>query len=282
LKLRNDRISRLTLVAKANALVATKRGAVVIVTGASSGIGRALALRLGLLGYRVGLIARRRELLETAAAAIAASGGQAVLAVADVSDRSQLRSAVAEIESSFGPADVMVANAGHGVPTRLDPLNTFDVEQTIRVNILGVIYSIEAVLPGMIARKNGHLLGISSLGAFKGMPGESAYCASKAAVNAYMEGLRIALRSKGVVVTTVCPGFVATPMTPMDSVKPFLMSAEAAANRVAGLIVRRRGGVVRFPLPMSLLMLLFARLPDALVARLIPIEPIPERAAAAE
>jgi NADP-dependent 3-hydroxy acid dehydrogenase YdfG len=282
LKLRNDRISRLTLVAKANALVATKRGAVVIVTGASSGIGRALALRLGLLGYRVGLIARRRELLETAAAAIAASGGQAVLAVADVSDRSQLRSAVAEIERSFGPADVMVANAGHGVPTRLDPLNTFDVEQTIRVNILGVIYSIEAVLPGMIARKNGHLLGISSLGAFKGMPGESAYCASKAAVNAYMEGLRIALRSKGVVVTTVCPGFVDTPMTPMDSVKPFLMSAEAAANRVAGLIVRRRGGVVRFPLPMSLLMLLFARLPDALVARLIPIEPIPERAAAAE
>jgi NADP-dependent 3-hydroxy acid dehydrogenase YdfG len=282
LKLRNDRISRLTLAAKANALVATKRGAVVIVTGASSGIGRALALRLGLLGYRVGLIARRRELLETAAAAIAASGGHAVLAVADVSDRSQLRSAVAEIERSFGPADVMVANAGHGVPTRLDPLNTLDVEQTIRVNILGVIYSIEAVLPGMIARKNGHLLGISSLGAFKGMPGESAYCASKAAVNAYMEGLRIALRSKGVVVTTVCPGFVDTPMTPMDSVKPFLMSAEAAANRVAGLIVRRRGGVVRFPLPMSLLMSLFSRLPDALVARLIPIEPIPERAAAAE
>ena len=169
----------------------------------------------------------------------------------------------------------MVANAGFGAPTRLDPLNTHDVEQTIRVNVLGVIYSIEAVLPGMIARRSGHLLAVSSLAAFKGLPGESAYCASKAAVNAYMEGLRIALRSKGVVVTTVCPGFVETPMTPMDTATPFLMSADAAARRIARLIARRRGGVARFPLPMSLLMSLIARLPDAIVARLVRVEAEP-------
>ena len=161
----------------------------------------------------------------------------------------------------------MPASARRRGSTRL---NTADVEQTIRVNVMGVIYSIEAVLPGMIARRRGHLLAISSLAAFKGLPGESAYCASKAAVNAYMEGLRIALRSKGVVVTTVCPGFVETPMTPMDSATPFLMSADAAARRIARLIARRRGGVVRFPLPMSLLMSLIARLPDAVVARLVP------------
>ena len=125
----------------------------------------------------------------------------------------------------------------------------------------------------MIARKRGHLLAVSSLGAFKGLPGESAYCASKAAVNAYMEGLRIALRSKGVVVTTVCPGFVETSMTPMDSATPFLMSADAAARRIARLIARRRGGVARFPLPMSLLMSVIARLPDAIVARLVRVEP---------
>jgi short-subunit dehydrogenase len=280
LKLKYDGYSHLKLATGVASLVAAKRGAVVIVTGASSGIGRALALRLGLEGYRVGLIARRPEALERAAAAISSSGGQAVSAVADVADRPQLRSAVAEIETRFGPADVMVANAGYGVPTRLDPLNTCEVEQMIRVNLLGVIYSIEAVLPSMIARKSGHLLGISSLGAFKGMPGESAYCASKAAVNSYMEGLRIALRSKGVVVATVCPGFVDTPMTPMDSARPFLMSADAAAGRIARLIATRRGGLVRFPLSMSLLMSLIARLPDALVARLIQFESIPERAAA--
>jgi short-subunit dehydrogenase len=260
---------------EAKALVLTKptKDVVAIVTGASSGIGRALALQLGAEGYRVGLIARRREELEAVSSMIVTAGGVALSAVADVGDRPALRAAIAEIENRLGPADVMVANAGFGAPTQLDPLNTADVEQTIRVNILGVIYSIEAVLPGMIARKRGHLLAISSLGAFKGLPGESAYCASKAAVNAYMEGLRIALRSKGVVVTTVCPGFVETPMTPMDSAMPFLMSADAAARRIAQLIIRRRGGVVRFPLPMSLLMSLIARLPDAIVACLVRVEP---------
>ena len=146
--------------------------------------------------------------------------------------------AVAEVEGRLGPADVMVANAGFGAPTRLD-LQHRDVEETIRVNLMGVIYSVEAVLPGMLARGRGHLVAISSLAAFKGLPGESAYCASKAAVNAYMEGLRIALRTKGVVVTTVCPGFVQTAMTPMDSAMPFLMSADAAARRIARLIASR-------------------------------------------
>jgi short-subunit dehydrogenase len=240
-------------------------GRVTIVTGASSGIGRALAFRLASSGCRVGLIARRGELIDGAAREIGAAGGIAAAAVADVGDRPALRAAIAELESRLGPIDVMVANAGFGAPT-----------ETIRVNVLGVIYSIEAVLPGMIARKSGHLVAISSLGAFKGLPGESAYCASKAAVNAYMEGLRIALRSKGVVVTTVCPGFVETPMTPMNSAMPFMMSADAAAGRIARLIERRRGGVCRFPLPMSLLMSVIARLPDAIVARLVEVEPHPE------
>ncbi len=98
----------------------------------------------------------------------------------------------------------MVANAGFGAPTRLDPLNIADVEETIRVNLMGVIYSIEAVLPAMLERARA-LLAISSLAAFKGLPGESAYCASKSAVNAYMEGIRIAVRTRGITVTTVCP-----------------------------------------------------------------------------
>jgi short-subunit dehydrogenase len=248
---------------------------VAIVTGASSGIGWSLARRLGAEGYRVGLIARRRVALEAAVGTIVDAGGIAVAAVADVGDRAALRAAVAEVEGRFGPVDVMVANAGYGMPTRLDPLNTAEVEQTFRVNVMGVIYSIEAVLPGMLVRGSGHLLAISSLGAFKGLPGESAYCASKAAVNAYMEGLRIALRTHGVVVTTVCPGFVQTPMTTMNTAMPFLMSADAAARRIARLIARRRGGVVRFPWPMAMLMALVARLPDAVVARLVPIAAAP-------
>jgi short-subunit dehydrogenase len=245
-------------------------GPAAIVTGASSGIGRALALQLATDGYRVGLIARRGELLESCCRDIAAGGGAAVAAVADVGDRTALRRAVAEIEGRLGPADVMVANAGFGAPTRLDPLNIEEVERTFRINLMGVIYSVEAVLPGMLARRSGQLLAVSSLAGDKGLPGESAYCASKAAVNVYMEGLRIALRAKGVVVTTVCPGFVQTPMAPMDAAAtPFVISAKAAADRIARLIVRRRGGVHRFPRRMAILMAMVARLPDALVARLV-------------
>jgi len=260
------------------ALDSTRRSAgnVAIVTGASSGIGKALALRLGAEGYRVGLIARRRDELDAVAAAIAAAGGEAVPAVGDVGDRAALRAAFALVEGRLGPTDVLVANAGFGAPTQLDPLNTADVEQTIRVNVLGVVYSVEAVLPGMLSRGRGHLLAISSLAAFKGLPGESAYCASKAAVNTYMEGLRIAVRRKGVVVTTVCPGFVQTPMSAMNSAMPFLMSADSAARRIARLIARRRGGVHCFPMPMALLMSLIARLPDAVVARLVRAETSPD------
>ncbi|MHB1558913.1 MAG: SDR family NAD(P)-dependent oxidoreductase [Isosphaeraceae bacterium] len=249
------------------------RGApVAIVTGASSGIGRALAVRLASSGYRVGLIARRAELLECLRDEIAAGRGLAVAEVADVAapPRDALRGSVARIEEQLGPADVMVANAGFGAPTHLDPLNIVDVEQTFRVNLMGVIYSIEAVLPGMLARRSGQIVAVSSLAGDKGLPGESAYCASKAAVNIYMEGLRIALRKMGVVVTTVCPGFVQTPMTPMDAAAtPFVMSAEAAADRIARLIEGRRGGVHRFPRRMALLMSLIARLPDTLVARIV-------------
>src|SRR5262249_41930366 len=142
-------------------------------------------------------------------------------------------------------------------------------EETFRVNVLGVIYSVEAVLPSMIERRYGHVLAISSLAAFKGLPGESAYCASKAAVNAYMEGMRIAVRRKGVVVTTVCPGFVQTAMSGMNSAMPFLLTADQAARRIARLIAHRRGGLRCFPRRMSLLMSVIARLPDAVVARLL-------------
>jgi short-subunit dehydrogenase len=260
------------MIVQGRGLVTADRGdrPVAVLTGASSGIGRALAVRLASDGYRMGLIARRGELLESLAREIAEAGGTAAAAVADVGDRDVLRRAIAEIEGRLGPVEVMVANAGYGAPTRLDPLNIDEVEQTFRVNLMGVVYAIEAVLPGMLARRRGHVLAISSLAGEKGLPGESAYCASKAAVNVYLEGLRIALRGRGVVVTTVCPGFVRTAMAPMDAAAtPFLMSAEAAAARIARLIARRRGGVCRFPRRMAMLMALIARLPDAVVARLV-------------
>jgi short-subunit dehydrogenase len=241
-----------------------------VVTGASSGIGRALALELASRGYRVGLVARRRKALEDLAGEIEMQGGRAQAAAADVGDRQTLHAAIQQIERALGPADVIVANAGIGTPTQLAPLNVADVEDTFRINVLGVIYSIEAVLPGMLERGWGQLVAVSSMAAFKGLPGESAYCASKAAVNLYMEGLRIALRHRGIAVTTICPGFVATAITPMDAAAaPFEISAEAAARRIARAVDKRTSGLIQFPWPMAMLMALICRLPDFLVAHLV-------------
>jgi len=242
----------------------------IVITGASSGIGRALAVELGTRGHRLGLIARRERELQETVEMVAARGGTAVAATADVGDRSALRAAFETLEAAIGPTRVLVANAGFGAPTRLDPLNIDDVERTFRVNLMGVVYSVEAVLPGMLRAEEGHLVAVSSLAALKGLPGESAYCASKAAVNTYMEGLRIALRGRGVAVATVLPGFVDTAITPMDAAAtPFMISAETAARKIARVIDRRKSGVVAFPRRMAALTALLARLPDSLVARVV-------------
>lgn len=240
---------------------------VAVITGASTGIGHALARELASQGARVGLLARRQELLAQLADQIRQAGGTAAIAPADVGERGQLKAAIAELRQQLGPIDLLIANAGVGVSTRLDQSNIDDVERMVRVNLLGVIYSIEAVLPEMLQRGKGHLAAVSSLAAYKGLPGESGYCCTKAAVNAYLEGLRIQLKPLGIHVTCICPGFVQTPMTATHQFEmPFLMSAEEAARRIlVGL--RRRVGVLNFPWPMTLLLKASRWAPDWVVRR---------------
>src|SRR5262249_17818642 len=229
--------------------------------GASSGIGRALARELAGQGCKVGLVARRRELLAELAKEIEVKGGTAAYAPADVAEREPTLAAIAEIARQLGPVDLLIANAGVGAPTMLDPINIFDVEKMFRVNLLGAIYAIEAVLPDMLERGQGHLAAVSSMAAYKGLPGESAYCASKAALNTYMEGLRIQLRDKGIAVTTICPGFVRTPMTAVNEFHmPWLLEADEAARRIVRAL-RRRKKVYKVPWQMSLFMPLTSWLP---------------------
>ncbi len=240
-------------------------GQVAVITGASSGIGRSLAKTLARSGARVGLIARRGNALEELAGEIRRDGGFAALAVADVTDRQQLRGAVADLTGTLGPVDLMVANAGVGVPTTLDPINIDVVEETIRVNVLGVVYAIDAVLPSMLARKSGQIAAISSLAAYKGMPGESAYCSSKAAVNSYMEALRVQVRGRGITISTICPGFIRTPMTSTMTFMPFALTADQAAERIARALARKVK-VYNFPRRTAGLMWVARRLPDWLLA----------------
>jgi short-subunit dehydrogenase len=243
---------------------------VVVITGASSGIGWSLARVLAAGGARVGLVARRVELLDALAAEVRQAGGTAEAAAADVGDRRQVHDAIGALTAKLGPADLLVANAGLSRPTLVEPPNVPDVEEMVRVNLLGVIYAVEAVLPEMLRRDRGHLAAVSSLAAYRGLPGHSVYCATKAAVNSYLEGLRVQLRYRGIAVTTVCPGFIRTPMTDVNEFyMPFLMEPDAAAHRIARAL-RRRQKVYNFPWQMGLLAKLAGWVPDWLLARAVP------------
>lgn len=238
-------------------------GKVALITGASSGIGWELARQLAAGGYGVGLVARREAPLRELASLITASGGRAAVAVADVGDRRQVEAAFAQIRASLGAVDLVIANAGVGKATFLDPVNIADVEEMVRINLLGVVYTLTAALPEMLSRRTGRLVAISSLAGHRGLPGESAYCASKAAVIAYMDGLRIHLRGTGVAATTICPGFVQTPMTAKtDPVHmPQLMDAPTAARRMIRAILAGKK-VYNFPWRLTMLVKLSRWLPD--------------------
>ncbi|HYP52280.1 MAG TPA: SDR family NAD(P)-dependent oxidoreductase, partial [Pyrinomonadaceae bacterium] len=186
---------------------------VVLITGASSGIGRALAVELGRRGARAGLFARRAELLEEAAREVEQAGGKALALPGDVRDAGEVERAAARVREAWGRVDVLVANSGVGVITPAATLRAEEVAEVISVNTLGAVNSVAAVLPDMLARGAGQLVAVSSLAAYRGLPKSAAYSASKAAVSTFFESLRVDLRGTGVDVTVIHPGFVKTPMT---------------------------------------------------------------------
>lgn len=237
---------------------------VTLLTGASSGIGRSLARRLA--GDPLALLARRQDLLDTLAAEIEAAGGEALALPCDVTDRAQVAQAMRATEARFGPIERLIANAGGGRSTDVERFAAAEVEKILRLNVVGVANCIEAVLPGMLGRGRGHIVVTSSLAAWRGLPGAAAYSASKAALSAMMESLRVDLAPHGIEVTVLEPGFVRT--RPEKKHKPFQVDLEAATARMARAIRARRRSYA-FPLPL-VLALGFARLlPAPLYDRLM-------------
>ena len=182
-------------------------GATVVVTGASRGIGRAVAARAVRRGARVGLIARSGPDLEAVRAEI---GGMSATATADVADREQVGAAIRALEAELGPTDVLVANAGIGAYGPFSDIPVEEVERLVRVNLLGTVYPLKAVLPGMLDRGRGHLVVVSSVAGRFGSPFEAAYAATKFAQTGLAEAMSVELEGRGVGVSIVNPGVVDT------------------------------------------------------------------------
>jgi short-subunit dehydrogenase len=214
---------------------------VVMITGASSGIGRGLAVQIGRRGAKLGLVARRVEVIDEVVREIEAAGGKAVAVPADVQQADSISAAANKLRASLGPIDVLIANAGIGPTRDAADFSAEEVSDVINVNVIGASNSVAAVIPEMVARGSGQLVAISSLAAYRGLPRSAAYCASKAAVSAFFESLRLDLEPRGIDVTIIHPGFIKTPLTAGREVQmPFLMELDDAVGKIVRAIEKRR------------------------------------------
>jgi NAD(P)-dependent dehydrogenase (short-subunit alcohol dehydrogenase family) len=212
----------------------------VFLTGASSGIGAALAEVYARDGAVLGLYARRPAAPVGFAGSLHA--GRHVWYSGDVRDATALRAAAEDFIARFGLPDVVIANAGISVGTSTEhPADIAHFRAVLETNVLGMVHTFQPFVAGMRAARRGKLVGIASVAGFRGLPGAGAYSASKAAAISYLESLRVELSASGVQVITICPGFIATPMTADNPYRmPFLLTPDKAARLIAGAIKRGR------------------------------------------
>jgi short-subunit dehydrogenase len=231
-------------------------GARIWITGASTGIGAALARELADRGARVAISARSADQLAEVA------GGRMVVVPVDVTDRAATVAAGEAVREALGGLDVAVLNAGTWSQFHVEPWDSQLFADHLQVNVMGAVHTMEAVVPQMLAEGRGRVVGVASVAGYRGLPGSEAYNAGKAAMISLLESLRGSLAPRGVVVQTVNPGFVTTRMTDRNRFPmPFKIEADVAARTIADGIARDKAEVV-FPLPMAVVMK---------IARLVPV-----------
>jgi NAD(P)-dependent dehydrogenase (short-subunit alcohol dehydrogenase family) len=227
---------------------------VVLITGGSSGIGRAAALRLASAGARIAVAARNVAALESVAAAIKSGGGQALVVPTDVGDAWQCERAVANTVTHFGQLDILVCSAGLSMRSFFDGSDLAALERVVRVNFLGTMYATHYALPH-VKRSRGSLVALSSLTGLRGVPSYSIYGASKCAIKGFYDSLRLELIRDGVHVGILAPGFVDTPLrqhvlgpdgnpwvNPPEP--PFrIWPVETCVDRLMDMLIRRRAQV---------------------------------------
>jgi short-subunit dehydrogenase len=239
------------------------------VTGASSGIGEALTAALGSAGARLALTARRRDRLDEMAGALRRAGGDVLVAPADVADRDAVLAAGRAIENAWGGIDLAVFNAGFGKRLRWAEFDARDFAAIFAVNLFGVMYGVEAVLPGMLRRGAGRIAAVGSLAGYRGAPTLAGYGSSKAALIHAMDSLRFDLAPHGIGVTLINPGYVRTPLTATNQ---YWMPALMDADRAAAIIVRgleRDRKEIHFPARFSLTLKVLRALPFPIYERIV-------------
>jgi NAD(P)-dependent dehydrogenase (short-subunit alcohol dehydrogenase family) len=231
------------------------------VTGAGKGIGRALVLRLAAEGWQVAASARTEADLESLVREAAGSTGSVQAYPLDVTGTEKTKACVARIEDTLGALDMAVLNAGTHIPVGPDDFSAAPFRTLMDVNFFGVVHGLEHVLPRFIGRKRGHVVVVSSIAGYRGLPTAAAYGASKAALINMCEALKPELDARGIRLTLVNPGFVKTPLTDANEFPmPFLIPVEDAVDRImAGL--QRSKFEIAFPRPFALIMKTLRMLP---------------------
>lgn len=247
----------------------------VLISGASSGIGAALARRYARPGASLALSGRDAARLDAVAEACRAAGASVIAAALDVTERGPTEAWVRAAERA-APLELVIANAGVSAGTSGAPgsrgfygESDEQIRRILAVNVEGVLNTVIPALEGMQARAAGHIAIMSSLAGFRGLPGAAAYSASKAAVKSYGEALRVALKRGGVSVTVICPGFVDSRITERNEFPmPLKMTAEQAAALIARRLARRPARIA-FPFPLYAAMWLLTALPPGLSDRIL-------------
>lgn len=224
----------------------------IVITGVTSGIGKALALHYAQHGTTLGLIGRRQERLWNVATQCQTQGADVIPAALDVRDTVAMRAYAEQFIGQTGGIDLVIANAGVGA---LDDLASGDAARLtflFEVNVLGLLNTLLPFIPTMIQQRQGQLVAIASVAGFRALPGSTTYAATKVAVRTLMEGYGWELRRHGITVTTINPGFIVSEMTAANPfTMPFLLQTDVAVRRMARAIQRRRR-VYTFPWPMAI------------------------------
>lgn len=240
----------------------------VMITGASSGIGCALARELSSRGHDLALTARRFDKLEAIRADIRQQhpAVQVEVRALDVTRYDQTAPVLEDLAQALGGIDTVVVNAGIGRGEKIGQGQFDKCRRTVETNLLGAMATVDAAVQHFRARGRGHIVGISSIMAFRGLPRNAAYSASKAGLATYLNALRPYLRRKGIAVTIFYPGFIDTPLNDMLPHRPFLISAQKGARLMAAKMARQVKSATIPPWPWALVKWLLPMVPDRFIA----------------